>query len=170
VAKAYRTPHGGRVLIRSDEVLQMTDGQVEAAMKGTVETIANRVRLLQTGARTGRIYRIGKTPTKADKAAGRKFRSHQASAPGEPPAIWWATLFNSVRTKVEAVSRVGKLLWKGTVGTNVFYAPFLEFGTRRMKPRPLWRRAVLEVRGEIRDIWKRAAGKGPKVDQSRRPK
>jgi hypothetical protein len=136
-----------------EELQKSLDAEIERAMKRTVTTVANRVRVLQTGPRTGKVYRIGKTPTKADRAAGRTFRSHQASAPGEPPAVWSGRLFRSVFEKVVPVFEKGRLAWRGYVGTNVQYAPHLEFGTKRMKPRPLWRRAVLECRQQIKEFW-----------------
>ena len=71
--------------------------------------------LINNSTPTGRMYTI-------------RGVQHQASAPGEPPAIWTGTLVGSIR------SRVGKL--SGSVGTNTRYARFLEQGTRRMQPRP----------------------------------
>lgn len=43
----------------------------------------------------------------------------------------------------------------GYVGTNVEYAPFQEFGTKKMKPQPFLTPAVNENRTKIRDIIKR---------------
>lgn len=63
---------------------------------------------------------------------GRVYGRHQASAPGEPPAPDSGTLQRSVTHEAlsEAVVRVG---------TNVEYAPLLEFGTlprgRKANPR-----------------------------------
>lgn len=51
------------------------------------------------------------------------------SSPGEPPGVDTGTLKNSIKT--ERV-KVGE--WE--IGTKVTYAPFLEFGTTRMAPRP----------------------------------
>ncbi len=62
-------------------------------------------------------------------------RSHQASAPGDGPAVDTGRLRQSI-----AVVRVADGHYK--VGTNVQYAPFLEFGTRRMAPRPFMRPAL----------------------------
>jgi len=152
---------GGKLTFYAKEVLQNADNKIQRAMLETVQLVENHVRKLQTGPRTGRIYRIGKTPTKADKLAGRKFRSHQASAPGEPPAVWSGRLFNAIVSKVEPILGKTGMGWRGEVGTNVKYARWLEFGTTRMKPRPLWRRAVIELRAKILDIWKRAAQGGP---------
>lgn len=39
---------------------------------------------------------------------------------------------------------------EAVVGTNVEYAPFVEFGTRRMKPRSMFRKTIDE---NGKDIW-----------------
>ncbi len=170
---AKKAPPGGKMQFFGKEFLKSLDDEVERAMKRTVTTVANRVRVLQTGPRTGRLYRIGKTPIKSAKywhmVGGKKVykpmpqtgRFHQASAPGEPPAVWSGRLFRSVFEKVIPVFEKGKLAWRGFVGTNVEYAPHLEFGTKRMKPRPLWRRAVLECRQQIKEFWAQVKPKTP---------
>ena len=63
---------------------------------------------------------------------------HQASAPGEAPAVDTGLLINSIQ--VENVTDL-----TSTVGTNVEYATPLEFGSRRIAARPVWRK-VLEAR------------------------
>ena len=149
----------GRAVIFTKEIMAAIEDRVEQAIRLSTEEVANEVRRLQQGSRTGRIYRIGKTPTKADRAAGRSFRSHQASAPGEPPGIWWGTLFNSIRTQVTratvSLSTVGSWRggWVGRIGTNVKYAIFLQFGTKWMKPRPLWDVAMRNAAPRIRQFW-----------------
>lgn len=76
---------------------------------------------------TGRTYRTGyKTEP---------HRTHQASAPGDAPAVNTGRL----RQSITAV-QIKPLHWR--VGTNVDYALFLEFGTRRMAPRPFLRPAA----------------------------
>lgn len=64
----------------------------------------------------------------AEPKSGHIYGNHQASAPGESPAIDTGQLANSIQTVVEELS--------ATVGTNTEYAPYLEFGTHRMAPRP----------------------------------
>lgn len=158
-----KLPSGGRFIFYRQEFLKSMDGKVETAMKQTVVAVANRVRLLQTGARTGRVYRIGKSPTKADKLAGRSFRGHTASAPGEPPAVWSGRLFRSVFERIQPWFHKGQHVWYGAVGTNVDYAPVLEFGDKKgkLKPRPLWRRAVLETRQQIKEFWSKVKPETP---------
>jgi phage gpG-like protein len=65
-------------------------------------------------------------------------RTHQASSPGDPPAPDTGALRNSVQiTQTERGYRVG---------TNLEYAPPLEYGTPRIAPRPAWRPAIDESR------------------------
>ena len=70
--------------------------------------------------------------SKASMAApksGRFYGSHQASAPGEAPAVDTSNLINS--HGVEMTSETA-----GIVYVTAEYAPGLEFGTRRIAPRP----------------------------------
>lgn len=76
---------------------------------------------------TGRIYATGYKTAPHD--------THQASAPGDPPAVDTGRLRQSiVALKIEP----GR--WR--VGTNLEYALYLEFGTRRIAPRPFMRPAA----------------------------
>ena len=99
-----------------------------------------RSRLSQAG--KGRIYRIAQGKAKGARnlrAAG----FHRASAPLDPPAAntnrlrgsWSVTGLNSSSDTFAAITKQprGIIL---TFGSNVKYAPFLEFGTRRMTRRP----------------------------------
>ena len=69
-------------------------------------------------------------------------RTHQASAPGEAPAIDYGNLVNSVQISEVTPERA-------IIGTGVEYAEHLEFGTSRMAPRPFLRPAVDEHEREI---------------------
>lgn len=76
--------------------------------------------MIRTGIRTGRIY-----------------GTHQASAPGEPPANWTGKLAVSVGSRVYGWSRM-------EFGEEAFYGRFLEHGTVKMEPRPHVGRTVNE--------------------------
>ena len=108
---------------------------------------------------TGRIYRIGK-----GKAKGRNLRArgfHQASAPGKPPAVntnrlraSWSVSSpagGNFQTK-DSFARVYRDASRVVLefGSRVLYAPFLEFGTRRIRPRPY-------VKPTLNAVGKRAA-------------
>lgn len=172
-----KTP-AGRLTFFTGEILKTVDDRIERAMRQTVILVENRVKVLQTGARHGRMYRIGKVPTKENKAMGLTYRAYRASAPGEPPAIKSSRLFKSITSRVEPIASGMQVGWKGSVGTNVPYARPLEFGVKaggkkahatvkigpkppggwRLAPRPLWRRALTDLMGEIKKIWAVAAG------------
>lgn len=70
---------------------------------------------------------------------GRSYGGHRASAPGDGPAPDTGRLRQSIG--VESPSPLIR-----RVGTNVKYALYLEFGTRKLAPRPFVRPAVEEFR------------------------
>lgn len=65
-------------------------------------------------------------------------RTHQASAPGEAPAIDFSHLENSIQTHVEDL--------EAAVGTNSETAPLLEFGGAKIAARPFLQPAIEKVR------------------------
>lgn len=73
---------------------------------------------------------------------GRRYGSHQASAPGEYPAIVSRKLLRSIKKRVTSVD--------SEVGSNVFYSRFLADGTSKMAPRSMSRRAMEEAIPEAR--------------------
>lgn len=105
------------------EVKPIAEQRVERAARHFLNALRKRL----TGARHGRTYRVSKTG-----------KLHVASAPGEAPAV----LFGQLRRSIMQ----GPPVWDGTtvsvaVGTNVVYAPRLEYGgvdSRgvRILPRP----------------------------------
>lgn len=86
----------------------------------------------------GRVYVVGKTPTKGDKVAGRKHRTHTASAPGDPPAVDTGRYRASWTYFVQRTLGAPVLF----IGTPSVIGGYLEFGTRRMAPRPHLRPVV----------------------------
>ena len=82
------------------------------------------VKSIQRGRKSGRIY----LKTQAGIP-------HQASAPGEAPATDTGALVSSLQLKGAGTSTM-------YVYTNLKYAPFLEFGTSRLAPRPFMRPAL----------------------------
>ena len=72
------------------------------------------------------------------------------SAPGEPPAVVTGTLRASITHRLEEED--GDTV--GYVGTNVEYAPYLEFGTSRMAARPFMFPALETNRTNIVDAIK----------------
>ena len=84
-------------------------------------------RMLNHGARSGRVYARGKKG------------HHQASAPGEPPKTDFGRLVGTVASEVSEGGHAVRIM----AGTK--YAAMLEFGTSKMRPRPYFRRGVRET-------------------------
>lgn len=84
----------------------------------------------------------------AGPKSGRIYDDHQASAPGEAPAIDTGALINSIQTEIDGT--------EGAVSTNQEYAEYLEHGTSRMAPRPAWTPAAERARDrflhKMRDV------------------
>lgn len=123
----------------------------------TAQNIVTDIKADMTAPKRGRTYRRGRIARKRTKAhAGLRgyttakgtemaivgYKFHRASAPGEAPARDMGALSNSIRAK-----RSGKLQYM--VFTNSDYAQALEFGTRKMAPRPFFRVAVRRRRAEF---------------------
>ena len=108
------------------QLSEEAEGRAHKLIKKTAFTIEANAKKPMMGAHTGRIYRIGSV-------------SHQASAPGEAPAVDTSTLINSIGTKM-----LEKL--KAIVYAGAEYALHLEMGTRYIAPRPFMIPAVEQVR------------------------
>ena len=96
-------------------------------------SVTNRVKELLSIRGTGRTYRVGKNVL------------HRASSPYRPPAVDTGRLRSSY-TWQTGEDRLGPYV---EIGTNVVYAPWLEFGTSRMEPRPHLRPAVETLRKDL---------------------
>lgn len=109
---------------------------LENGMRGGVAlVVADAKRSVARGPKTGRIYTRGNI-------------SHQASAPGEPPATDTGVLLNSIAGDVEVTNGVVQ----GLVRASAKYALYLEFGTRKMAARPFLLPAVERNRSAILQI------------------
>jgi HK97 gp10 family phage protein len=116
---------------RGSEVLAKIKGAtVLGLVRGTEIIREEAVTLINTGAKTGRVYR-------------RNGVSHQASAPGESPAADTGDLASKIGTSVDANAL------EGSVEFYSAHARPLEYGTRNMAPRPYARVAVAHKAGEI---------------------
>jgi hypothetical protein len=71
-------------------------------------------------------------------------RGHQASAPGEAPAIDYGVLANSVHAYMETDTR-------GGIGVGAEYGPHLEYGTSTIEPRPFMVPAAESVRRDFQE-------------------
>ena len=94
------------------------DKELAAIVHGTAQNVrTHAIKSIQRGTKSGITY---------EKIDPR--RTHRASAPGEAPATDTGRLASSIQADIEGKS--------ATVFTNVEYAPWLEFGTRTIEPRP----------------------------------
>lgn len=103
------------VVVRFNRFLEIAGrmaDEVDAVVESTAFGIQADVQAMMAGPHSGHIY-----------------NGHQASAPGEAPAMDTGTLANSITTERDAPGE-----W--TVYTGVEYAPYLEYGTVHMEPRP----------------------------------
>lgn len=103
---------------------------------------------------TGHVYVVGHTTGRLRKDGTRgtgTSRTHQASAPGQPPAPDTGALRNSIQMEYQESRGVVR------VGTNLVYAAPLEFGTRTagrthttvIAPRPAARPALAKAKARM---------------------
>ena len=143
--------------VKSKSNNKAIEAEIDRLIRKKVEEAGDEVvRLVQEQYRkpkAGRVYRVGKTPTKADRRAGRRFRGHQASAPGQAPAIDTGAL--SKATTRSAAQKVAALRWSVSLGVTAQsgraeIARWLEVGTRRIAARPGWRIALAIFRARMK--------------------
>lgn len=95
-------------------------------------------RLMIDSPRGGRTYSVSRVK-KGRKTRG-PGRVHKASAPGEPPAVNRGDLLRSIGFKITTVG--GRII--ADCGSRLKGIPFwLEYGTKRIAPRPAWRPALV---------------------------
>lgn len=130
---------GIRIDLKGEDALikalsNMSDDIRSAVSMAVQETAAGmeadvKLKIAQ-GPATGRVYT-------------RRSVSHQASSPGEAPASDTGVLLGSIYHEKDT-----DLTY--SIGSRVDYAAFLEYGTTRMLPRPVWVPTAERVRGEFR--------------------
>lgn len=138
---------GMEVVFKSNipEMLRRVDDTAKERMHEAVNLVRNATVETLSGDRKpdpDRIYRVPGT---------KKPKFYQASSPGEPPAVQLGDLRKSVKRGVK--KERGKLT--GYVGSKLPKAPMLEFGTRKMAPRPWLRPSFEKSEADIRDIFMR---------------
>lgn len=114
------------------------------AVRATAEKIrSDAVRSIQRGPKTGIVY---------EREGGQNLsETHQASAPGEPPATDTGALVSNSSVKQEGI--------QATVAFNQEYASDLEYGTMKILPRPFLQPAVDKNTRFLFDKLKRAIEK-----------
>ena len=120
-------------------------GLVRAIATSALSLDKSMKEMIQRGPKTGRVYKRGNV-------------LHRASAPGEPPASDTGRLASSISPQFHDNGL------RATIGVHevsrVRYATFLEFGTRRMLPRPFVRPAFTLKKDEIKARLHRAVESG----------
>ena len=122
-----------------DQVVKKMDDMAAQRMAEACLHVQNKTKEKLSGSRTGRTYRVPGTN-----------RTYTASAPGEPPAVMLGQLRNSIQFRVKGGRTVS-----GEVGSKLKKAPMLEFGTKKMKPRPFLRPTFQEELPKIKEILSR---------------
>lgn len=121
------------------------DKELADVVRGTAQNIrTHAIKSIQRGTKSGIEYQ---------KYSPR--RTHRASAAGEAPATDTGRLANSIQADIQ-----GK---QATVFTNLEYAPWLEFGTQKIEPRPFMVPAMEKERPKFEQRLSRivdAAAKG----------
>lgn len=90
---------------------------VRAVIQETILEIETDIKADMAAAKSGALYPRGKTA------------EHQASAPGESPAVDYGVLIGSIQSQMVRDDL-------GLVAEGTEYAAALEYGTVRMAPRP----------------------------------
>lgn len=116
------------------QVMAATGIGGKEGLQDVAVVIVNKVKTLLSQPGRGRIYRISGQRT-----------IHQASAPGDPPAVVFGRLRSSYTWQAGQDAQ-GDFV---DVGTNQKKAPHLEFGTRRMRPRPHLRPAIDQTKEAV---------------------
>jgi len=148
-------------------IRRVTDAATLEGMNAILIALSSAVRVTLSQPGTGRLYKAG-----GGTKGARNLRAqglHRASAPGQPPAVntnrlraSWITSagpgpgqriarndgFISVTKRPERVTML--------YGSRVKYAPFLEYGTKRIKKRPYLARAVPKVQEKAEAIMARS--------------
>lgn len=105
------------------------------------QEVRNTILETLTGDRTGRWYKV----------PGTKNTMYRASAPGEPPASATGRLRLSIKTREWADARA----IRGWAGSDLEKAVYLEFGTKKMLPRPFIKPSYQKALPKIRVILQR---------------
>lgn len=123
------------------------DNEVKAqsrALRAAALVLEREIKIELSRPGGGRFYKRGK-----------RGRMHQASAPGQPPAVDTGRLRNSIGHQFNAD------FTKVRVGSGVKYAALLEYGTIKMAPRPFMRAALERAKKQMTDEVVSELRKGP---------
>ncbi len=131
-------------------------GVTDAVAKSALAVKSDAQRSIERGPKTGRVYTTY-FYTDAQgrlRKVGRRGKPHQASAPGEAPALDLGGLVDSIFDEISENGLAAE------VGTDLDYGTYLEFGTRKMAARP-WLQPAFErnkekIKARVRNAIKKA--------------
>ena len=123
-----------RLVWHGEKVTQKAMTGADAFCSQVAKDIVREAKLGMKGPRSGAV------PPQGKRIPG---WIRQRSAPGEPPAVQSQRLVGSI-----VAEKLG--LAKYRAGTNVDYGFWLELGTRRIRPRPWLRPALMRVRQKMK--------------------
>ena len=126
-----------------DEVSRNIHKGAERGLSAAAITFQGELKKMLSQAGSGKWYK------------GNRARSSNEGPPGEPPVSQMGELRRRIQVDLR---KLRKLLAR--VGTNVKYAPWLELGTSRMRPRPYMKPTMRLMRARFRrimDKWIQAA-------------
>lgn len=112
------------------DLLSQFPEEIESRMLEVALLVEGEVKELLSGQKSGRWYTIPSTN-----------REWQASAPYESPAV----RLGELRRKYRGFTMGQGIYTEAIVASPTIYSKWLEFGTRKMKPRPHLRRAAYNV-------------------------
>ncbi len=115
---------------RLNQILRELPGNARSAVATIAHEVEAKAKVSMGTEKHGESYAVGGVAP------------HQASAPGEAPAIDTGNLVNSIQVELTGPAAA-------VVYTNVEYAPYLEFGTIDMEPRPFLQPAVDAVTAAV---------------------
>ena len=119
----------GLVYSRLPELAKLFPAAVAEIVRDTANEIANDAKMSMGEEKSGRVY------------VKKNNLGHQASAPGEAPAIDTTNLVTSIKAEMIGLSTA-------VVSASAEYSAALEFGTRdgKIEARPFFRPAVRKAR------------------------
>jgi HK97 gp10 family phage protein len=130
-----------RVVRNNNDRKRLYSDTMVKRLKASANLVRNEaIRSILKGPATGRIYK-------------RRSVTHQASAPGEAPMSDTGTLARSVYIDDRTTSRTNLRI---AVVAGSRYARWLEYGTRKMRPRPFMSPALQSQVNRIRNILRAA--------------
>lgn len=136
---------------------------LESTIRGCADLVANDMKLrVSRGPKTGRIYEFyyRTSPTGGIFPVEKRAQPHQASAPGEAPATDSGRLVNSIYAGAKGT--------EGYVEVRSVYATMLEYGTRKIAPRPFMTPAIEANRQRVTDLLRVALARAASSFRTRR--